>query len=70
MRNTVKPCSTHHLISEFFGLSTVAQYPDAQGHKAVELLMDQLHPDRREPGSLNTPLAYDLVVRGSTARPR
>jgi len=59
-----------HELSEFFGLSTVAQYPHAQGHKAVEILMDQLHPGRREVGSLNTPLGFDLIVRSSTARPR
>ena len=58
-----------HELAEFFGLSTVAQYPDEQGRKAVEILMDQLHPGTREKGSLNTPLGFDLVVRSSTARP-
>ena len=58
-----------HELSEFFGLSTVAQYPNEQGRKAVEILMDQLHPGRREQGSLNTPLEFDLIVRSSTARP-
>jgi LacI family transcriptional regulator, repressor for deo operon, udp, cdd, tsx, nupC, and nupG len=59
-----------HELAEFFGLSTVAQYPGEQGRKAVEILMDQLHPGRREKGSLNTPLNYDLIVRSSTSRPR
>jgi DNA-binding LacI/PurR family transcriptional regulator len=59
-----------HELAEFFGLSTVAQYPDEQGRKAVEILMDQLHPDRRAKGSLNTPLNFDLIVRSSTSRPR
>ena len=58
-----------HELAEFFGLSTVAQYPDEQGRKAVEILMDQLHPGRRERGSLNTPLNFDLIVRSSTAKP-
>ena len=58
-----------HELAEFFGLSTVAQYPEEQGRKAVEILMDQLHPGRREKGSLNTPLRFDLIVRSSTARP-
>jgi LacI family transcriptional regulator, repressor for deo operon, udp, cdd, tsx, nupC, and nupG len=58
-----------HELSDFFGLSTVAQYPDLQGRLAVEILMDQLHPGQREVGSLNTPLGFDLVVRSSTARP-
>jgi LacI family repressor for deo operon, udp, cdd, tsx, nupC, and nupG len=58
-----------HELAEFFGLSTVAQYPGEQGRKAVEIIMDQLHPGRREKGSLNTPLNFDLIVRSSTARP-
>ena len=36
---------------------------------AVELLMDELHPDRRDTESLNVAIPYDLVVRSSTARP-
>jgi LacI family repressor for deo operon, udp, cdd, tsx, nupC, and nupG len=59
-----------HELSEFFGITTVAQYPDEQGRKAVAILMDQLHPGRRELGSLNTPLEFDLIVRSSTARPQ
>ena len=58
-----------HELSDFFGLTTVAQYPELQGRLAVEILMDQLHPGQREHGSLNTPLGFDLVVRSSTARP-
>ena len=58
-----------HELSDFFGLSTVAQYPDLQGRLAVDILMDQLHPGLREYGSLNTPLGFDLIVRSSTARP-
>jgi len=58
-----------HELSDFFGLSTVAQYPDLQGRLAVEILMDQLHPGLRELGSLNTPLGFGLIVRSSTARP-
>jgi LacI family repressor for deo operon, udp, cdd, tsx, nupC, and nupG len=58
-----------HELSEFFGLSTVAQFPALQGRQAVEILMDQLHPSRESAGSLNTPLPYELLVRSSTARP-
>ena len=58
-----------HELAEFFGLSTVAQFPAEQGRKAVEILMDQLHPGR-EKGGGHTPLNYELVVRSSTARPR
>ncbi len=59
-----------HDLSEFFGLTTVAQYPTRQGRMAVDVLMTELHPGRPEPDSLNTPLPYDLVVRSSTARPQ
>jgi len=58
-----------HELAEFFGLSTIAQFPAAQGRLAVEILMDQLHPGRHNEGSGNTPLGYELVVRSSTARP-
>ena len=57
-----------HELSEFFGLSTVAQFPALQGRQAVEILMDQLHPSRATAGSLNTQLRYELIVRSSTAR--
>ncbi|WP_411698250.1 LacI family DNA-binding transcriptional regulator [Conyzicola sp.] len=58
-----------HELAEFFGLSTVAQYPAEQGRRAVEILMDQLHPARRTPAE-NFPLRFELIVRSSTAAPR
>lgn len=58
-----------HELSDFFGLTTVAQFPELQGRMAVEILMEELHPDRRTLGSLNTPLHYELIVRSTTARP-
>jgi DNA-binding LacI/PurR family transcriptional regulator len=58
-----------HELAEFFGLSTIAQFPAEQGRKAVEILMDQLHPETRAKGSVNTPLDFELIVRSSTARP-
>lgn len=57
-----------HDLSEFFGLSTVAQFPELQGRLAVEVLMEQLHPNGRTQGSHNTPLPHELIVRSSTAR--
>jgi DNA-binding LacI/PurR family transcriptional regulator len=57
-----------HELSDFFGLSTVAQFPELQGRMAVEILMDQLHPSRRTQGTLNTSLPYELIVRSSTSR--
>lgn len=59
-----------HELSDFFGLSTVAQFPELQGRKAVEMLMEQLHPSRRAHGTVNTSLPYELKVRSTTARPR
>ena len=58
-----------HELSDFFGLTTVAQFPELQGRLAVELLMDELHPNRHSLGSSNTPLPFELIVRSSTARP-
>lgn len=60
----------NHNLAEFFGLSTVAQFPELQGRKAVEILMEQLHPGPRAAEVLNTPLPYELIVRSSTARPK
>lgn len=58
-----------HQLADFFGLTTVAQYPENQGRMAVDVLMNELHPGGPEPDSFDTPLPYDLVVRSSTARP-
>ncbi|MEO6310542.1 MAG: LacI family DNA-binding transcriptional regulator [Leifsonia sp.] len=58
-----------HDLAEFFGLSTVAQFPRAQGEKAVQLLMEQLHPERSDAEASTIALPFELVVRSSTARP-
>ena len=57
-----------HELAEFFGLTTVAQFPAEQGRRAVEILMDQLHPGRHDLGGDNIPLDFELIVRRSTAR--
>jgi LacI family repressor for deo operon, udp, cdd, tsx, nupC, and nupG len=59
-----------HEYAEFFGLTTVAQFPAQQGERAVEMLLDQLHPGRREPAPTNIPLPVELIARTSTAAPR
>lgn len=59
-----------HDLSAFFGLTTLAQFPAQQGRKAVEVLMEQLHPGSRDLGSLNIPLPVELIARTSTAPPR
>ena len=56
-------------LSEFFGLSTVAQFPRGQGEKAVEILMEQLEPGPDAAPPAATPLPFELRVRSSTARP-
>jgi len=58
-----------HELADFFGLSTIAQFPQGQGAKAVEILMDQLHPGQHDQADLNTPMPFELIVRSSTARP-
>jgi len=59
-----------HELAEFFGLTTIAQYPRMQGRLAVDVLMEELHPEHPTPESLNMPLPFDLVVRRTTAVPR
>ncbi|MBC7592061.1 MAG: LacI family DNA-binding transcriptional regulator [Salinibacterium sp.] len=58
-----------HELAEFFGLTTVAQFPALQGRMAVDILMDELHPNHQAHASSNTPLPFELIVRSSTARP-
>ncbi|TDW30416.1 LacI family DNA-binding transcriptional regulator [Cryobacterium psychrophilum] len=59
-----------HNLADFFGLTTMAQFPQAQGEKAVDILMEQLHPRPHEPGDLNLPMPFELITRSSTAPPR
>ncbi|WP_160141084.1 MULTISPECIES: LacI family DNA-binding transcriptional regulator [Cryobacterium] len=56
-------------LAEFFGLTTIAQFPQGQGEKAVEILLDRLRPGQNRLSSLNTPMPFELVVRSTTARP-
>ena len=58
-----------HDLADFFGLSTIAQFPQGQGAQAVEILMDQLHPGQHDQAALNTPMPFELIVRSSAARP-
>jgi LacI family transcriptional regulator, repressor for deo operon, udp, cdd, tsx, nupC, and nupG len=57
-----------HELAEFFGLTTVAQFPALQGSLAVDMLMGMLgDPERDEAATI--PLPYELIVRSSTASP-
>ncbi|HEX5729930.1 LacI family DNA-binding transcriptional regulator [Microbacterium sp.] len=59
-----------HELAGFFGLTTVAQYPAAQGARAVELLLSELEGDGGiANGEGNTPHPFDLIVRSSTGPP-
>jgi LacI family repressor for deo operon, udp, cdd, tsx, nupC, and nupG len=58
-----------HELSEFFGLTTVAQFPDLQGRLAAEILIEELNPTPAPLPDINTPLQFELVVRSSTSRP-
>jgi DNA-binding LacI/PurR family transcriptional regulator len=58
-----------HELSDFFGLSTIAQFPALQGRMAVDMIMDQLTPGHRDVAAADTPLPFELIVRSSTARP-
>ncbi|TDT29809.1 LacI family DNA-binding transcriptional regulator [Naumannella halotolerans] len=57
-----------YVHSEFFGLTTVAQFPYRQGVEAARVIIDQLDHDRQSPSAISLP--HELVVRSSTARPR
>lgn len=59
-----------HDMSDFFGLTTVAQFPRQQGALAVDILMAQLEPGGDDAAPADLPLPYELRVRSSTARPR
>ncbi len=59
-----------HDLSDFFGLTTVAQFPRLQGEMAVDVLMERLEPSTPDaPAPAATPLPYELRVRSSSAIP-
>ena len=55
-----------HELGEFFQLTTVDQFPLAQGERAAGAILAQLEgePD----AEASTDLPYELIVRGTTAR--
>ncbi|GAA3752135.1 LacI family DNA-binding transcriptional regulator [Microbacterium kribbense] len=62
-----------HDLGEFFRLTTVDQFPAAQGERAATAMLEALNGPvdaaRRAPEAAPDPLPFELVVRGSTARP-
>ena len=56
-----------HDLAEFFGLTTVAQFPREQGAHAVSMLLEELESGAPQLDSL---MQFELRVRSSTIRPR
>lgn len=59
-----------HDLAEFYGLTTVDQFAEAQGRLAAETLLRELGNATQERAPKNVALPYELVVRRSTAVPR
>lgn len=59
-----------HELGEFFRLTTVDQFPRQQGERAVAALLEDID-DPAAPTPQHEPdaLPFELIVRGSTARP-
>lgn len=56
-----------HELGDFFGLTTVSQFPETQGRLAAETVLDALE-DELKPAR-NVELPFELVVRRSTSVP-
>lgn len=56
-----------HELSEFFGLTTIDQFPEVQGELAAQTLLRELEPHAVEHEPDNVALPYKLMVRKSTA---
>lgn len=56
-----------HELGEFFGLTTVSQFPETQGRLAAEAVLRELHRQTPEPHNVSLP--FELVVRRSTSVP-
>lgn len=56
-----------HDLSEFFGLTTIDQFPELQGRQVAQLILDELDGSAAE--DLAEELPHELVVRTSTAAP-
>ncbi|QMU96984.1 LacI family transcriptional regulator [Microbacterium esteraromaticum] len=55
-----------HELGEFFQLTTVDQFPLAQGERAARAILAQLEDD--PDAAVAADLPYELIVRGTTAR--
>lgn len=55
-----------HELGEFFRLTTVDQFPLAQGERAAEAVLDRL--EAADEPAAHDALPFELIVRGTTAR--
>ena len=59
-----------HELGEFFRLTTIDQFPLGQGERAAEAILEALETkDEATPTHEPGRLPFELIVRGSTARP-
>ena len=56
-----------HEHSQFFGLTTLAQYPQRHGARAAAILIDHWASPETTSTGANTTMPLDLIVRTSTA---
>ncbi|NYI41180.1 LacI family DNA-binding transcriptional regulator [Demequina lutea] len=56
-----------HELGEFFGLTTISQFPETQGRLAAEAVLRIL--DGEPVTAQNVPLPFELIVRRSTSAP-
>lgn len=56
-----------HELGEFFGLTTVSQFPETQGRLAAEAVLRELNDESSTPHNVYLP--FELIVRRSTSVP-
>lgn len=57
----------NHQLADFFGLTTIAQFPDRQGRQAAELMLAMIDEPATE--TQHRTIETEFVVRSSTAKP-
>ena len=55
-----------HDLADFFGLTTIDQFPEAQGRHVAQMIVDELTGNKSD--AIDEDLPYELVVRRTTAR--
>ncbi|MFV0287720.1 MAG: LacI family DNA-binding transcriptional regulator [Demequina sp.] len=57
-----------HDLADFFGLTTIDQFPEVQGQQVAQVVIDELTGQLQD--AVDEDLPYELVVRRSTSRLR